>query len=118
MSAIKRKVRDEDRVPASVAEEAGLEGYSELLKGFKERAAEEAKRFDEEGESDFYSVLCFASRAQRDEFASKIGIKQDDNQYLDGLKVAAKFGINIESTTPPLRRTHSFGSEYLKRIIK
>src|SRR5688572_4184522 len=60
---------------------------SELLQGFKARAAREDKRFIDATDSEFWVALCFQTRAQKEEFIAALGLLAQGDKYLDGLQV-------------------------------
>ncbi len=87
---------------ATIPEVQAAEEVSELLKGFRERAAREQTRYEDATDSEYWVAVCFQTREQKDEFLQKSGLLSLGDKYLDGLKVARKLGISIESPTPPM----------------
>jgi hypothetical protein len=54
------------------------------------------------------------------EFIQKAGYGEPDPdypQYYDGMVLAKRLGIKLETPVPPIRKVRKFGGEYLKRII-
>lgn len=82
------------------AEADSLAELSEVLDGFKQRAEREQERFVDATDSEYWIAVCFQTRAQKEEFLEKLGLLADGDKYLDGLLVARKLGITIESPTP------------------
>ena len=86
-------------------EEEAKEEISETLRAFKDRNAAEQKRRLEATDSEFWCALCFETRAQKEEFLTKLGLMALGDKYLDGRLVAAKLGIILENkgTLGPLK---------------
>lgn len=93
-------------------------GYEWTFAAFKERAQNENARLLDATDSEFWFSVCFQTREQKEEFLKKAGLFDIGDKYIDGLKVAAKMGINLESPVPPNRKIVKFGGAYLNRIIK
>lgn len=86
------------------AEETALAEVSDLLAGFKERAANETERFDDATDSEYWFCICFQTRDQKDEFLTKVGWMEIGDKYLDGMLVAEVMGIKLEARIPPMPR--------------
>ena len=52
-------------------------------------------------DTEYYAILCFQSRAQKEEFLGKIGWLDLGDKYLDGLKVAERLKVEIEPINLP-----------------
>lgn len=50
---------------------------------------------------EFYFVVCFQSRQQKEEFLNMAGLMDMGDKYIDGLRLARSLGVEIESI--PLR---------------
>jgi len=83
-------------------EAAAAQEMSDALKAFKNRAKEEDGRFQDATDSEYWFCICFQTRAQKDEFLKKMGWWEIGDKYLDGMRVAAELGIELESPVPPL----------------
>ena len=94
-------------------EKESKEEISELLAGFKQRAQRENDRVVEVQDSEYWFCVCFQTRAQKDEFLEKAKLMQYGDKYLDGMKVAKTFGIELESPVPPARNTRPFDREFV-----
>ena len=68
---------------------------TELQKGFAKRRQEEAKRRELATDSEYWCCLCFSSREQKEAFLQQTGLLPIGDKYLDGYKVAEKFGVNL-----------------------
>lgn len=85
------------------AEETSKEELTELQKGFKDRAKKEDERFVEATDSEYWIAVCFQTRDMKEEFLTKTGLLDYGDKYLDGMQVAAKLGVTLESPVPPVR---------------
>jgi hypothetical protein len=81
------------------------EEISDLWKKLKAAAKAERDRFVEITDSEYWVALCFQTREQKEEFLQKLGLLELGDKYLDGLEVAKKLKVKIESGTPPIRKT-------------
>lgn len=88
-----------DRTRGEVESE---EEMSEVLSGFKDRAARENQRNTDATDSEFWFCVCFQTREQKDEFLVKSGLMPMGDKYLDGLAVAEHLNIPIEAETPTM----------------
>lgn len=77
---------------------------SDLLKKLKAGARAEKDVFMENTDSEYWVALCFQTRAQKEEFLTKMGWLELGDKYLDGVEVAAKQGIKLENKTPKIRK--------------
>lgn len=66
-----------------------------VQQGFRDRAAQEAQRFEDATDTGYYSCLVFENRAQLDAFLEGIGMQGESDLYLDGREVARKMKIDI-----------------------
>ncbi len=90
--------------PRAGAEVESLAEMSEVLDGFKSRAARESKRMADATDSEYWFAVCFQTRAQKEELLQKLGLlaNGDSAKYIDGLALATAFGIGIQSPSPPM----------------
>jgi hypothetical protein len=80
--------------PTGNAEEDAKADLTEIQVGFRSRASAEANRFMLTTDSEFWGVLCFQTREQRDVFFNSLGLLEfGDSRYYDGVEVAKKLGI-------------------------
>lgn len=63
---------------------------------FKERAEAEKARFKLATDSEYWVCLCFETREQKQEFLTAVG-HEDGDKHVDGLALAARLGITLES---------------------
>ena len=77
---------------------------NQAQKAFHQRAEDERKRFELATDTEYWFCVCFQTREQKDEFLRKSGLTAQGDKYLDGLKVAKKFGVKMDSATVELPR--------------
>jgi hypothetical protein len=94
---------DDPGTPTSVdeAELLAREELTEVLDGFKRRAAREEQRFADAADSEYWVALCFQTRAQKEEFLRTTGWGAPDEKYLDGMAVADALDITLDAGVPP-----------------
>jgi len=104
MVAVPNKDKPLGPPPPEGAEMQSLAEMSEVLEGFKARAARESQRLADATDSEYWFAVCFQTRAQKEEMLQKLGLLADGDsaKYIDGLALAAPFGITITSPTPPM----------------
>lgn len=78
---------------------------SAILQGFKDRAKQEAQRFEQATDTRFYCVLVFQTEDQKHEFLSAMKWLDHGDAYLDGLELAKRQGIKLEPITLRNRNT-------------
>jgi hypothetical protein len=86
-------------------EKEALEEISEVS-AFSKKAKAENDLFKNNTDANYFTVVTFNNSAQLDEFLNKIGLTPSDKQYIDGLALAKKLGIEI--TTPSRQAPGSF----------
>lgn len=84
-----------------IEQEAANE-INEVLTAFKNRAEREDQRFVDATDSEYWVAICFQTRDQKEEFLQKLGLLEMGDKYLDGMRVAHKLGVKLESRVPPL----------------
>lgn len=82
---------------APAEEEAPKRELSAKEKGFKERAKEEARRFREATDSEFWVACCFLLEQERDTFVAELGLSPAPDHVYDGRLWAALRGIRLTS---------------------
>ena len=68
---------------------------SVLLQGFKDRAKQEAERFELATDTEFWFAVGFKSREQKELFLQAMNWLQYGDKYLDGNRIARKAGIGL-----------------------
>jgi len=81
------------------AEEDGKLETGYILGEFRKRMNREQARKDYTDDAEFFTVVVFQSKEQRDEFVDAIGGANidDDNQFVDGVALAKKWKIELPS---------------------
>ena len=91
---------------------------SELLQGFKGRAAREDQRFTDAVDSEYWVAFCFQTREQKEEFLQKLGLLKTGDKYLDGMQVARIMGIELASRIPDTPKHRPFDREFVDMAHK
>lgn len=95
--------------PESLEQSAENE-MSEVLRQLLERRKAQQDRFRVARDPEFFVVLCFQSRAQRNEFLEKSGWGVEDERYLNGLQVCRLLGIDVQPIDiKPIKPRGKFG---------
>lgn len=68
-----------------------------LQAAFRDRRRREDRRFKQSTDSEFWLALCFEDREQKEAFLSAFALSKMGDKYLDGRKVAAALGVNIQN---------------------
>ena len=69
--------------------------------GFKKRAKEEAKRFQDATDSEYWFAVVFETRAQKEAFLRAMKWIKEGDKYLDGIRLAEKQGIDLPEADVP-----------------
>lgn len=77
---------------------------SDTLKKLKASLKNEKDVFLENVDSEYWFCVCFQTRAQKDEFLERMKWMDIGDKYLDGLEVAARQEMNLDSPTPKIRK--------------
>ncbi len=93
-------------VPLKPAGEVAVAEISALKKAFIDRSEKENARYTQAVDSEYWFCVCFQSRAQKDAFLKALGLTVYGDKYLDGARVAHKFGVVLPGVMPtkPLKR--------------
>ena len=86
-------------------EKESLEEVNEVSE-FSKKAKAESDLFKANTDANYFTVVTFNNSGQLDEFLNKIGLTPSDKQYIDGIALAKKLGIEI--TTPNRQAPGSF----------
>lgn len=70
---------------------------TELQKSFREKAKKEADLKKKNTGTEFWSCVVFETQEQRDRFFEILGIKEKDNQYINGKKLIKALELKIET---------------------
>lgn len=89
--------------PTGDAEVDSLADLDAVQLGFRKRAADEGKRFALATDSEYWGVLCFQTREQRNAFFSALGIDDLASRYINGEEIAKKLGIELPEAAVPYK---------------
>jgi hypothetical protein len=97
----RRKAEEASKDPVEVIESR----IAALPNAFQERATKEHDRRTDATDSRYWVAVCFQTREQKEEFLAKAGLLDlvEDGDYLDGLEVADRLEVDVESPTPAWR---------------
>ena len=70
---------------------------TELQKQFREKAKAEAELKEKNTNSEYWSCVVFQNQEQRDQFFELLGVKEADNQYINGKKLIKALELRIET---------------------
>lgn len=67
-----------------------------LAEGFRKRRDQEAQRFRDATDSEFWFAVCFRDRAHKDRFLAQIEAARLGDKYIDGHALAKLLNLDIE----------------------
>lgn len=70
--------------------------FDALQAGFKARAKQEARRFQDVTDSEFWVAVCFQTRAEKEAFLKALNLAQLGDKYIDGHKAAQLLGVDLK----------------------
>lgn len=68
---------------------------SALQEAFKARAKQEAQRFRDVTDSEFWVAVCFQTREDKERFLRALNLIQLGDKYIDGHKAAQLLGVDL-----------------------
>ncbi len=79
---------------------------SAVRQSFIDRAEKENQRYTAAVDSEYWFAVCFQNRAQKEAFLKALGLELYGDKYLDGGRVAHKFGVTLPAAlaTKPLKK--------------
>jgi hypothetical protein len=95
---------DDDEMPSPVAgvnytgrvQDDAVAEAEAVMSAFQKRAADEAHRFREATDSEFWCCFCFQTREQKEEFLRAFNLLSLGDKYLDGPKAARRMGKPVQ----------------------
>lgn len=87
--------------PVDTVENESMAEMSEVLQKFSEKGKEEQKKKEENTDCNYFTVVSFNNKEQLQQFFNKVGLMPSDPQYIDGLSLCRKLGINISAPSRP-----------------
>ena len=102
MAKLTLKKPDKPAAPAPPpdVEAEAREELNAVQAAFKVKKQAEQQAFRDNTDSEYWVALCFGTRAQKEEFLTKLGVIAEGDKYLDGLMVARAMRIVIDSPSP------------------
>lgn len=67
-----------------------------IQQGFRDRAKREAERFRLATDSEYWAVLCFKTRADKERFLTRAKLLAVGDKYLDGYAAARVLGVPMD----------------------
>ena len=84
--------------------------------GFRDRAKQEASRFELATDSEYWACVCFQSREQKERFLAALNILEFGDKYLDGQLVAERLGVKLPSADVPYKPEPKLDREWLSFV--
>lgn len=66
-----------------------------LASGWRERTNNEADRYKNATDSEYWFAVCFKTRADKERFLSEAGLMPLGDKYIDGHRAATALGIDL-----------------------
>lgn len=82
------------KATGDVAADAAAE-FDAIDEGFRNRMANEQGRVNDELDSENWCTFVFETRAQKDEFLTRLGLIDHGDKYLDGVEVARRMKVDL-----------------------
>lgn len=83
-------------VTGNVEVDAAVE-LDALAQGFRDRRKAEEKRFKNATDSEYWFAVCFSTREDKEKFVKAVGNpKTLGDKYIDGYKLAAALGLDLD----------------------
>lgn len=76
---------------------------TDLQRAFREKNKSAKRDFEQRTDSEYWFCVCFQSREEKEELLRLLGWSDLGDKYLDGLRVAEREGIDLESKSPKQR---------------
>lgn len=73
----------------------------ELQAGFRKRAKDEGKRFEQATDTEYWCAIAFQTREQKEAFLKALNLMEVGDKYLDGQQVAQVLGIELPDSDVP-----------------
>jgi hypothetical protein len=89
-----------------------------LQAAFRERKANEARRFEIATDTEYWCALVFQTRDQKEAFLQALGLLPYGDKYLDGALVAEKMGIPLPAERPAYNISHKIDPKWAGLVGK
>ena len=83
------------------------EALSATIIALRERDKAEASRYVQATDSEYWLCLCFETRAQKEEFLSRLRLEGLGDKHLNGIVVAKRLGVTLKSKAAPWGQTRT-----------
>lgn len=91
---------------------------SAVLLELRERRKANADMFRVARDPEYFCLLCFQSREQKEEFLQKVGWIDLGDKYLNGLEVCRRLGMDVEPIDlKPLKQRGKPGKYSLREVL-
>ena len=97
---LKKKKPGAVKAPVPTVDALAKEEVGALKAAFIARSNKENERYTQAVDSEYWFAVCFQSRAQKNAFLKAMGITLWGDKYLDGARIADKFGITLPGALP------------------
>lgn len=97
---LKKKKPGAVKVAPPTVDALSKEEVSALKAAFIARSNKEDARYTQAVDSEYWFAVCFQSRSQKNAFLKAMGITLWGDKYLDGARIADKFGITLPGALP------------------
>lgn len=98
------------------AEVDSLADLTELQAGFRKRAKDEGRRFEQATDTEYWACLCFQTREQKEVFLKALNLLAIGDKYLDGQEVAKVLGVELPSADVPYNTSSKIDSAWTEFV--
>lgn len=89
---------------------------SALQVGFRKRAKDEGKRFEQATDTEYWACLCFQTREQKEAFLKALNLLTIGDKYLDGQEVAKVLGVELPGADVPYNTSSKIDSAWTEFV--
>lgn len=112
----KRETEAAAEVSLEQLEADSMKELDEVEKSFRERMANENKRFRDMCDTEYWFCACFTSREQKEEFLKALGLDSEE-KYIDGRELAKAVKRPIKTPDLKFAKIGKGSKEYLDRTM-
>lgn len=98
------------------AEADSAADLDELQAGFRKRAKDEGKRFEQATDTEYWACLCFQTREQKEAFLKALNLLAIGDKYLDGQEVARVLGVELPCADVPYNTSSKIDSAWTEFV--
>jgi hypothetical protein len=103
-------------IPIDVLEKDGTAEFEAIKEELKQDDERFKKRYTANVDGDYYIAVVFTSQDMRNEFLQKAGITADEDCRVDGVKLAKKMGIELNTPHPKIIKLRHFKRDGVELI--